>query len=255
MRKLIAIVITLIFIFDSASYGLAGDSLRPALAFQKKQRSAKLKDSVELEFRNTIEEAVRQNRDGLLKNSPVDKRAGLIPEAIKDFCDIACDDLIMLLNFLNDGKITIKKYQAIEYFYGYSHLFLIVISSRGGKRYLVDTTFAQFFNEKERAVGEIGHPAVILEKAREKHPGWPQMAEELLEKGYIELDDDTLAMYSCFLSKADSFVDKPFRVNRLLKDKGMDRHYSAEELIDLMGPIMPPDSRKQEVQKIQLFSL
>jgi hypothetical protein len=77
---------------------------------------------------------------------------------------------------------------------GFNHAFLIV-DMPNGKSYLVDTTFRQFFDGNAEANG-IGRPGALM---RQSERG-SRIADQLLERGFVELTPDVAAEYGRALS-------------------------------------------------------
>jgi hypothetical protein len=80
----------------------------------------------------------------------------------------------------------------------YNHAFLVV-EMPNGKRYLVDTTFRQFFHPDNREPNMLGHPGELMRQT----PEGSRIADELIRNGYIELTDTVAREYGRALSSGE----------------------------------------------------
>ncbi|MCX5668851.1 MAG: HPr family phosphocarrier protein, partial [Candidatus Omnitrophica bacterium] len=186
--------------------------------FPEKEASSPLGKSVDIindRFEDIIKESVRQNRP-VMRAVGKERCAQDLPDAVllSGLCCLSSFDLARRIHILSAGKPKIIAHNALVLFGDIGQGFLIVISP-DGKKYLVDTTFIQMFNEIEQE--DFKERKAILESVQKKYPdwGWQEKTEQLLENGFIELDDNVVNMYGCLLGNIDP-SRKSFSMNDLL---------------------------------------
>ncbi len=111
---------------------------------------------------------------------------------------------------------------------GFNHAFLIA-EMPNGKRYLIDTTFRQFF-EGGTDVDHIGRPGYLM---RQSERG-SLIADQLLEHGYVELTPDVAAEYGRALGGVEN--GRTFTVEDFMNATPIPLDYTRAEL----GSLPPP---------------
>ncbi|MSR78305.1 MAG: hypothetical protein EXS63_08820, partial [Candidatus Omnitrophica bacterium] len=118
---------------------------------------------------------------------------------LQTFCDAAMFDLKQRLASLEtEGVLSIRTYDSNNLYEEgvinvLSHAFLVVEFS-SGNRYLIDTTFIQFFEANRKSINDARGWEV-------ERNGWLPLAVELLKNGYIKITDDVAKMHSVALGK------------------------------------------------------
>jgi hypothetical protein len=113
---------------------------------------------------------------------------------------------------------------------GYNHAFLIA-EMPNGKRYLIDTTFRQFF-EGEAGPNGIGRPGDLMRRTERGS----RIADELLERGFVELTPDVANEYGRALAGVEN--GRTFTVQDYLDARPIALDYNRGELHSLPPP--PP---------------
>ena len=148
------------------------------------------KETSLIEERNLLERFVTENRCRLVTATFSPTQAPLCAEALQTFCNAALRDLReRFAPLVATGKISVREHNA-KGFYGdgeeiESHVFLIAEFMDSGDRYLIDTTFIQFFHQNWRqAQPKSGWAAEAA--------GFLPSASQLLEQGYIAIENDDI---------------------------------------------------------------
>ncbi len=142
-----------------------------------------------------IDSVISTNRGALEKGSPDLSAKNLTGES-----GAATWDVTRRLRAALGNDVEVFEHQASKVFGGDKtpgHVFT-VIKTKSGETYLIDTTFKQFFDAEKTAPGEAG---AVGKRLRSTKQG-SALADELLEKGYVSLTDQSASL----LAKA--FTDK-----------------------------------------------
>ncbi len=194
------------------------------------------------EFEKILDEIVKMNRLNLIASLEKYYTNPLSPLALEGNCGEAQSDIKDIFDFLitSNENTEIRIYQAKDLFKGLYHGFSVIRFKE--KYYLVDTTFGQFF-VGSRKVSEahplksqrkLFYPWYIIEQGGNYN--WLILSRELLEKGYMELTDETADMYGCLLSGKLN-MDNVFNLDDIISGPLTDSEYTSEQLEGMFGAL------------------
>ena len=120
---------------------------------------------------------------------------------LTNYCSVACDYILNICKSLNIKGIKIKiipgfsdKYQL--YYGGRNHYFIIL--DINNNKYLLDSTYSQFFLLKRNIIDRIGiinlsgcDAGIFMNMDKNRK----LVSNKILQDGFIRLDEDTLKQY------------------------------------------------------------
>jgi len=175
-----------------------------------------------------IRTVVRDTRSELKKilNTP-----DLTPAEVQDACGVASALGVKIFKDSAPQDTGKTLHQAFTIFDGHKHAF-VVVGYPGRNYYLIDVTFAQFFNEGR--AGFEGEPITILKEMENAgHPEyatWSHMAGNLISEGFIELNDAAANMYGTLLRGKYPSSSLSFNVDDIVNSELEEPDFTDREL-------------------------
>jgi hypothetical protein len=186
-----------------------------------------------------LEDVIKRDRFGMVSYFEKLYYNPLSANALDGSCGESRSDVYEMLKFLinNSDKVKVRMYQAESLFNGHIHAFNVI--SYGGRDYLVDVTFIQYFNpliESAKVDGKtLLYPWAVLKGSL--NDAWVKMAHELLKNGYIELTDEAAYMYGNLLRGVLSNDFPGFNKDSILKAATAEYYYDKESLEIMFGDL------------------